>query len=111
MMLRISRVPTFSHLLFYLVHRLADSVPSGHIVFVPAPVDKPRSPYDEFVGYRSPKAAVVGVVSVVAHHKKLIFWDLDGGKVKDLFGISAVIDDIWVVMDARMFEHIRIYYP
>ncbi len=111
MMLRISKVLTFSHLLFYLLYCLAHSFPSRHVVFIPAPIDKPRGPYYQLVGYRTPKAAVVGVVSVVAHHKKLIFWNLYGGKVKYLFGISAVVDDIWIVMDTRVLEHIRIYYP
>ena len=111
MILRISRVPTLSHLLFYLLYCLAHSFPSRHVVFIPAPIDKPRGPYHQLVGYRTPKATVVGVVSIVAHHKKLIFWDLDRRELEDLFGISAVIDDIWIVMDTRVLEHIRIDHP
>ena len=100
-----------SHLLLYFVDRLADAIPPWHILFIPTPVDEPRFAYDEFIGHRTPKAAIVGVIAVVTHHEELPFRDLHRRKFEDFDRVSPIVSNGWIVMDAGVIFAVRVFDP
>ena len=54
------------------IYKSSDALPTDAVFIVPAKIHEPRLSDDVFILYAAPKAAVVRVVAVIAHHKVLI---------------------------------------